>query len=76
LTLVEASERKAIVRECIGLSPNNYRSVLILRDIEEPDTEQTASLHNLTLGTVKVRLHRARQALKALLRRYTEFRSR
>ncbi len=73
---IEASEMKAIVRECIGLLPNNYRSVLILRDIDEFDTEEAANLLNLTSSTVKVRLHRARQALKVLLERHPDFRTR
>jgi RNA polymerase sigma-70 factor (ECF subfamily) len=67
--LFEASESRAMVRRCIGLLPDNYRIVLILRDIEELDTEEVASLLDLTPSNVKVRLHRARQALKALLER-------
>lgn len=70
---VEASETRAIVRQCIDLLPDNYRTVLILRDIDELNTEEAAKLLNLTLSAVKVRLHRARQALKALLERHAEF---
>jgi RNA polymerase sigma-70 factor, ECF subfamily len=65
--LLETSETRAMVRRCIDLLPDNYRIVLILRDIEELDTEEVASLLNVTSSNVKVRLHRARQALKALL---------
>jgi RNA polymerase sigma-70 factor, ECF subfamily len=67
--LVEASETRAIVRRCIDLLPDNYRIALILRDIEERDTEEVANLLDVTLSNVKVRLHRARQALKVLLER-------
>lgn len=67
--LFEASETRAMVRRCIDLLPDNYRIVLILRDIEELDTEEVASLLDLTPSNVKVRLHRAHQALKALLER-------
>jgi RNA polymerase sigma-70 factor (ECF subfamily) len=55
------------VQHCIDQLPESYRTVLILRDIEEMDTEPTAQLLGLTPGTVKVRLHRARLALRALL---------
>jgi RNA polymerase sigma-70 factor (ECF subfamily) len=65
--LFETSETRATVRRCIDLLPDNYRIVLILRDIEELDTEEVASLLDVTPSNVKVRLHRARQALKALL---------
>lgn len=43
--------------------PDNYRTVLLLRDIEELDTETTARMLGLTANAVKIRLHRARQAL-------------
>ena len=38
-----------------------------LRDIEELDTDTVAEMLSITPGAVKVRLHRARQALKTLL---------
>ena len=71
--LFEASETRAMVRRCIDLLPDNYRTVLILRDIEELATEEVASLLDVTSSSVKVRLHRARQALKALLERELTF---
>ncbi|MBV8484640.1 MAG: RNA polymerase subunit sigma-24, partial [Verrucomicrobia bacterium] len=40
-----------------------------LRDIEELATDEVALLLDVTPSNVKVRLHRARQALKALLER-------
>jgi len=41
----------------------------MLRDIEELPTQEVAQLLNLTPTAVKVRLHRARQALSTLLRK-------
>jgi RNA polymerase sigma-70 factor (ECF subfamily) len=41
--------------------------VLVLRDIEEFDTDQTAARLGCTPAAVKTRLHRARQALRSLL---------
>jgi RNA polymerase sigma-70 factor (ECF subfamily) len=61
------SDMRAKVRECIDLLPESYRSVLILRDIEELDTEQAAKMLGTTSGNVKTRLHRARMALRTLL---------
>ena len=57
----------AQVRACIEELPEPYREVLLLRDIEELDTEQTAQHLGINPGAVKTRLHRARQALRALL---------
>jgi RNA polymerase sigma-70 factor (ECF subfamily) len=67
--LFEASETRAMVRRCIDLLPDNYRTVMILRDIEELATEEVASLLDVTSSSVKVRLHRGRQALKVLIER-------
>ena len=61
------AETKTQVRECINQLPEDYRTVLVMRDIEEFDTEQTAAILGLNPGAVKTRLHRARQALRALL---------
>jgi RNA polymerase sigma-70 factor, ECF subfamily len=65
--LATRAETREQVRQMIDKLPDNYRTVLILRDIEELDTAETAELLELTPGTVKVRLHRARQALRNLL---------
>ena len=55
------------MRSCIDRLPDSYRTVLLLRDIEDLDTAETASVLAIAEGAVKVRLHRARQALRALL---------
>ncbi len=47
--------------------PEGHRTVLMLRDIEELDTDETAKALDLTSGAVKTRLHRARIALRGLL---------
>jgi RNA polymerase sigma-70 factor (ECF subfamily) len=66
-TLLQRSEIRSLVRQSIERLPDSYRTVLLLRDIEERDTEETARLLELTPNAVKVRLHRARQALRGLL---------
>ena len=55
------------VRAAIERLPPSYRAVLVLRDIEELSTEETAEVLSLTRTAVKVRLHRARLALRTLL---------
>jgi RNA polymerase sigma-70 factor (ECF subfamily) len=66
-TEVSRRETQAIVRRCIDQLPEGYRTVLLLRDIEQLDTEETASMLDITTNAVKIRLHRARQALRTLL---------
>ncbi|HKI38290.1 MAG TPA: sigma-70 family RNA polymerase sigma factor [Gemmataceae bacterium] len=64
---LQRQETREAVRRHIAELPEDYRVVLLLRDIEELDTDETARLLGLTTGAVKTRLHRARQALRALL---------
>src|SRR5271156_459577 len=64
---VMRAENRAQVHQCIDLLDEPYRMVLLLRDIEELDTEETALMLNVTPGNVKTRLHRARQCLRVLL---------
>ena len=56
-------EARAHVRAAIDALPDGYRTVLLLRDIEEMSTEEAARTLGLNPNTVKIRLHRARQAL-------------
>ncbi len=64
---IEREENKTLVRRLINELPDAYRTVLLLRDIEGLDTEETAKVLDTTANAVKVRLHRARQALRTLL---------
>jgi len=65
--LLQQRETRALVRECIDRLPETYRTVLLLRDIEELDTEEAAQLIGISPNAIKIRLHRARQALRTLL---------
>ena len=66
-SMMEREETRALVRDCIEKLPDAYRIVLHLRDIEEMSTEETAEILGITRNAVKIRLHRARQALRTLL---------
>jgi len=67
LQLVESRETREFVRGCVDRLPEIYRVVLLLRDIEEMDTSRAAEVLGVSEGVVKVRLHRARHALRRLL---------
>lgn len=60
-------ETKCLVREKIEELPEQYRVVLLLRDVQHLSAQEAAEVLGDTPNAVKVRLHRARQALKALL---------
>ena len=74
-TILERRDSREMVRRCIERLPEKYRSVLLLRDIEELDTDEAALSLAVSANTVKVRLHRARQALKTLIEREPLFRA-
>lgn len=64
---LEREETRAAVRACIDQLQDDYRTIVLLRDIEDFSTDQTAELLDLSRVAVKTRLHRARQALRTLL---------
>jgi RNA polymerase sigma-70 factor (ECF subfamily) len=65
--IMERAENRELVRKQIDALPEGYRTVLVLRDIEGLDTEETANVLGLSVNATKIRLHRARQALRSLL---------
>lgn len=64
---VHSRQTRELVRRCIGRLPDSYRDVLVLRDIEDQDTAEVAGSLGITSNAVKIRLHRARQALRTLI---------
>ncbi len=61
------SELRAVLDRVIVELPPAYRSVVLLRDLEELSTEETAQILDLSIDVVKTRLHRGRAALKQKL---------
>lgn len=64
---IQQAELRTLIRAKIGELPEQYRLVLVLRDIEELSTEEAAEVLEISENAVKTRLHRARQALRTLL---------
>ena len=61
------AELRAVLDRAITELPPAYRPVVVLRDIEELSTEDTAQILDLSLDVVKTRLHRGRVALRQKL---------
>jgi RNA polymerase sigma-70 factor (ECF subfamily) len=61
------SEMKGMLTQAIRELPEIYRSVILLRDMEELSTQETAKILDLTEDSVKTRVHRARLALRQKL---------
>jgi RNA polymerase sigma-70 factor (ECF subfamily) len=64
------TEMKQVLDRAIRELPENYRSVILLRDMEELSTLETAQILDLTEDVVKTRLHRARLAVRQKLDEY------
>ncbi len=67
---LEKKETRQKLREAVEQLPPIYREVLVLRDLEELNQEETASALGISITLVKVRLHRARMMLQKLLAPY------
>jgi RNA polymerase sigma-70 factor, ECF subfamily len=63
-------ERQDVLNTALAALPDTLRSVFVLRDIEGLSTAETAEALGLTEANVKVRLHRARLALREKLSGY------
>jgi RNA polymerase sigma-70 factor (ECF subfamily) len=64
---LERKEVRGLLEKAIAMLPVIYREVLVLRDVEELDIEETARCLSITSASVKVRLHRARRMMQKYL---------
>ncbi|MCZ2080514.1 MAG: sigma-70 family RNA polymerase sigma factor [Bryobacteraceae bacterium] len=66
------SELRTVLEQAIGELPEIYRSVILLRDVEELTTEEAAQVLEVGTDVVKTRLHRARLAVRKKLDGYLQ----
>ncbi|MDR7869102.1 MAG: RNA polymerase sigma factor [Sporomusaceae bacterium] len=57
-------EMNQCIQSYVGFLPGNYRTVLILSEMEGLRNSEIAAILGLSLSTVKIRLHRAREKLR------------
>ena len=65
--ILELRAQQAMVREQMEKLPAKYRSVLILRYLQEMTYEEMADILTMPIGTIKTHLFRARHLLKERL---------
>jgi RNA polymerase sigma-70 factor, ECF subfamily len=70
---IEQGEMSRCVQQYLADLPDNYRSVILLHDMEELTGSQISQLLDLPLATVKMRLHRARRRLQGTLQAGCDF---
>jgi len=71
--LAERRELREVIQSCIDELSEEYRIVIILRDLQDLSYQEIAEVLDCSLGTVKSRLNRARLALKERLSRLELF---
>jgi RNA polymerase sigma-70 factor (ECF subfamily) len=69
------TEMHQVLEDAIAEMPETYRPVMLLRDVEELSTEETAQILDLTADVVKTRLHRARLFARKKLDHYLHARA-
>lgn len=69
---LEQAERQRQVQDALARLPTDYRTVLVLKDIEDHSYATIAEIVGCPIGTVRSRLHRARVELRDMLRHLVE----
>ena len=65
--VLERGEIRQLLQEALEQLPDIYRRVFLLRDVQEMNINETAEALNISIPSVKVRLHRARMMLQKRL---------
>lgn len=70
--LSEADELEHAIQHCLDALPTEFRTAVVLADIQGMDYTEVASASKVPLGTIKSRLARARLRLRECLRGFEE----
>lgn len=65
---LEVAEQQELVQRALSELPEEYRTVLVLKELEDLSYEEIAELADIPIGTVRSRLHRGRSELREKLR--------
>ena len=65
--VLERNEIRLLLQQAIASLPVIYREVLLLREVEELNTDEVAEILKISISSAKVRLHRARLMMQKLL---------
>jgi RNA polymerase sigma-70 factor (ECF subfamily) len=68
--LLSSKEHLALLQRVVEELPATLREVLVLRDIEETDSKDICALLKITEANLYVRLHRAREQVRATLEQH------
>lgn len=69
---VDQNELNQAIQNCLSRLPEDFRSVVVMIDMQDMNYDETSQVIGIPLGTVKSRLARARKRLQDCLQRFTE----
>ncbi len=70
--LMQQRELRRALQRAVDELPEDYRSVVVLRDLEDLSNEEVSKVLKLSVAAVKSRLHRGRLVLRDKLAKYLE----
>ena len=67
--LYQSKETGALIQAALARLPEKLRAVIVLKELEELSYDEIAQVLDVSIGTVKSRISRAREELRRLLRK-------
>jgi RNA polymerase sigma-70 factor (ECF subfamily) len=70
--LYQSKQTGQVLQESLGRLSPKLRAIIILKEIEEQSYEEIADILDISLGTVKSRISRAREELQKIMKKFRE----
>ncbi len=70
--LYQSKQIEQVLQESLGKLSPKLRAIIILKEIEEQSYEEIADILDISIGTVKSRIARAREELQKLMKKFRE----
>lgn len=67
--LLDKRQAEGLLQAALNRLPREYREAIVLKHIQELDYHEMAALSGMSIGALKVRVHRGREMLRELLKR-------
>jgi RNA polymerase sigma-70 factor (ECF subfamily) len=70
--LYQSKQIEQVLQESLGKLSPKLRAIIILKEIEEQSYEEIAAILDISMGTVKSRIARAREELQKLMKKFRD----
>lgn len=69
---ISQNELNRAIQDCLSNLPEDFRTIVVMVDMQEMNYDEASQISSLPLGTIKSRLSRARRRLQDCLQRFSE----